>query len=45
MIEAQDLAKRFNGVQAVRHVSFTAPDSRITGFSGRTAPARPRRFA
>jgi sodium transport system ATP-binding protein len=34
MIEAQDLAKRFNGVQAVRHVSFTAPDSRITGLLG-----------
>jgi sodium transport system ATP-binding protein len=34
MIEAADLAKDFNGVQAVRQVSFTAPDSRITGLLG-----------
>jgi sodium transport system ATP-binding protein len=34
MIEAADLAKDFNGVQAVRHVSFTAPDGRITGLLG-----------
>jgi sodium transport system ATP-binding protein len=34
MIEATDLAKQFNGVQAVRRVSFTAPDGRITGLLG-----------
>jgi sodium transport system ATP-binding protein len=34
MIEATDLAKRFNGVQAVERVSFTAPDGRITGLLG-----------
>ncbi len=34
MIEARDLAKHFNGVQAVRHVSFTAPDGFITGLLG-----------
>ena len=34
MIEASDLAKDFNGVQAVRHVSFSAPDGRITGLLG-----------
>ena len=34
MIEARDLAKRFNGVQAVRHVSFTAPDGSITALLG-----------
>jgi sodium transport system ATP-binding protein len=33
-IEASDLAKDFNGVQAVRHVSFNAPDGRITGLLG-----------
>jgi sodium transport system ATP-binding protein len=34
MIEARDLAKRFNGVQAVRHVSFVAADGAITGLLG-----------
>ncbi|HEX4764147.1 MAG TPA: ATP-binding cassette domain-containing protein [Usitatibacter sp.] len=34
MIEARGLAKRFNGVQAVREVSFTAPDGEITGLLG-----------
>jgi sodium transport system ATP-binding protein len=34
MIEATDLAKQFNGVQAVQNVSFTAPDGRITGLLG-----------
>jgi sodium transport system ATP-binding protein len=42
MIEARDLAKQFGAgrgaaasvVHAVRHVSFTAPDSRITGLLG-----------
>jgi sodium transport system ATP-binding protein len=34
MIEARELAKRFNGVQAVRRVSFTAPDGYITGLLG-----------
>ncbi len=41
MIEARDLAKRFPGgdapgrmVEAVRHVSFVAPDGRITGLLG-----------
>lgn len=34
MIEAQDLAKRFGTVDAVRSVSFTAPDGRITGLLG-----------
>ena len=41
MIEARDLAKRFASrgspgrfVEAVRHVSFTAPDGRITGLLG-----------
>jgi len=34
VIEARGLAKRFNGVQAVREVSFTAPDGEITGLLG-----------
>jgi sodium transport system ATP-binding protein len=34
VIVAAGLAKRFNGVQAVRDVSFTAPDGRITGLLG-----------
>ena len=34
MIEARGLAKRFAGVDAVRHVSFTAPDGSITGLLG-----------
>jgi sodium transport system ATP-binding protein len=34
MIEALDLAKQFDGVRAVEHVSFTAPDGRITGLLG-----------
>ena len=34
MIEARDLAKRFNGVEAVRHVSFAAADGAITGLLG-----------
>jgi sodium transport system ATP-binding protein len=34
MIEARQLCKRFGGVQAVRDVSFTAPDGRITGLLG-----------
>ena len=34
MIEARDLAKRFGGVDAVRNVSFTAPDGAITALLG-----------
>jgi sodium transport system ATP-binding protein len=34
MIEAHHLAKRFGAVQAVREVSFAAPDGRITGLLG-----------
>jgi sodium transport system ATP-binding protein len=34
MIEAYQLAKRFGAVQAVREVSFVAPDGRITGLLG-----------
>jgi sodium transport system ATP-binding protein len=34
VIEARDLAKRFDGVQAVKHVSFTAPDGSITALLG-----------
>ena len=34
MIEARALAKRFEGVQAVREVSFAAPDGAITGLLG-----------
>jgi sodium transport system ATP-binding protein len=34
VIVARDLAKRFNGVQAVSHVSFSAPDGRITALLG-----------
>jgi sodium transport system ATP-binding protein len=34
VIEARRLAKRFGAVQAVRDVSFTAPDGRITGLLG-----------
>ena len=34
MIEARRLAKRFGAVQAVREVSFVAPDGRITGLLG-----------
>ena len=34
MIEARQLAKRFGAVQAVREVSFAAPDGRITGLLG-----------
>jgi len=34
MIEAHQLAKRFGAVQAVREVSFVAPDGRITGLLG-----------
>jgi sodium transport system ATP-binding protein len=34
LIEARDLAKRFDGVQAVRHVSFVAPDGAITALLG-----------
>ncbi len=34
MIVAEDLAKRFGDVQAVRGVSFTAPDGSITGLLG-----------
>ncbi len=34
MIEAHHLAKRFGTVQAVREVSFVAPDGRITGLLG-----------
>jgi sodium transport system ATP-binding protein len=34
MIEVRSLAKRFGEVQAVREVSFGAPDGRITGLLG-----------
>ncbi|MEP7070395.1 MAG: ATP-binding cassette domain-containing protein [Usitatibacter sp.] len=34
MIETRDLAKRFGEVDAVRHVTFTAPDGSITGLLG-----------
>ncbi len=34
MIEARDLAKRFGVVEAVRQVSFAAPDGAITGLLG-----------
>ena len=34
MIEARALAKRFHEVQAVREVSFTAPNGEITGLLG-----------
>jgi sodium transport system ATP-binding protein len=34
VIEARALAKRFNGVQAVREVSFVAPNGEITGLLG-----------
>ena len=34
MIEARALAKRFNDVEAVREVSFTAPNGEITGLLG-----------
>ncbi len=34
MIETQDLAKDFGAVQAVRHVTFTAPDGSVTGLLG-----------
>ncbi len=34
MIEAHQLARRFGAVQAVREVSFTAPDGQITGLLG-----------
>jgi sodium transport system ATP-binding protein len=34
MIEARGLAKRFGGVDAVRDVSFVAPDGAITGLLG-----------
>jgi len=34
VIEARALAKRFNGVQAVREVSFRAPNGEITGLLG-----------
>ena len=34
MIETHDLAKHFGEVEAVRHVSFTAPDGSITGLLG-----------
>ena len=34
MIEARELAKRFDGVEAVRQVSFVAPDGAITGLLG-----------
>ena len=34
MIEVQDLAKHFGEIQAVRHVTFTAPDGSITGLLG-----------
>ena len=34
MIEVRDLAKRFGAVEAVRGVSFTAGDGRVTGLLG-----------
>ena len=34
MVEARGLAKRFGDVEAVRDISFTAPDGRITGLLG-----------
>ena len=34
MIETEDLAKHFGEMQAVRHVTFTAPDGSITGLLG-----------
>jgi sodium transport system ATP-binding protein len=34
VIEARGLVKRFGKVEAVRNVSFTAPDGRITGLLG-----------
>ncbi len=34
MIVAEGLAKRFGDVQAVRDVSFAAPDGRITALLG-----------
>ena len=34
MIEVRSLAKRFGEVEAVREVSFSAPDGRITGLLG-----------
>ena len=34
MIAVEDLAKRFGAVEAVRGVSFTAPDGQVTGLLG-----------
>ena len=34
MIEIENLAKRFGAVEAVRNVSFVAPDGRVTGLLG-----------
>jgi len=34
MIRVEGLAKRFGEVEAVKHVSFSAPDGRITGLLG-----------
>ena len=34
MIEARELGKRFGGIEAVRGVSFAAPDGAITGLLG-----------
>ena len=40
MIETRDLAKHFGEVQAVRHVTFTAPDGSITGLLGQNGAGK-----
>ncbi len=41
-IAVEHLTKRYRDVVAVDDLSFAIPPGRITGFLGRTAPARPR---
>jgi len=45
VVRAESLTKRFGGVVAVDDLSFELQQGTITGFLGRTAPARRRRFA
>ena len=41
-IETHDLAKRYRRVSALTECTATVPEGRISGWSGRTARARPR---
>jgi ABC-type multidrug transport system ATPase subunit len=44
-ISAHDLTYRYDGFTAVDHISFDVAEGEVFVFWGRTAPARPPRYA